>query len=81
MTLRPGCRPEGAEFRSEQGPEVQQFVFQKLGPEIVDFGSRNGHLPLRNPRAQVGGFAPHLRLWVLKKKMPFFDPQYRQFQD
>jgi hypothetical protein len=38
-------------------PEVPKLLVLRVGPEIVDFWGRSGHLPPQNPSAQVGGFA------------------------
>ena len=56
-----GIRSHGSGARSFTIPEVPKLLFLRVGPEIVDFWGRNGHLPPQNPSAQVGGFAPDLR--------------------
>ncbi len=53
--------------------------FKKLAPEIVDLGGRSGRLPPKNQRAQVGGFAPHLRPWVFGRETAFSTPKIGNF--
>ena len=61
-------------------PEVQNSYFKKSAPEIVDCWGRNGRLPPKNPRAQVGGEAPHMRPWVLRRKIAFSIPKIDDFR-
>ncbi len=52
--------------------------FKKSAPEIVDLGGRDGRLPPKNLRVQVGGLRPHLPLcfWEVDGR---FDPKIIRF--
>ncbi len=53
----------------------RNLYLKKSASEIVDYWVRNGGLPLRNPRAQVGIEASHLRPWVSGREMAVLIPK------
>ncbi len=77
----PGGRPATGERGSSNRPEVHDLLFLRVGPGFRRFLGSKRPLPsflLQSLSAQVGGFAPHLRRWVLKREAAASTPKNRR---